>query len=103
MDAKIKFCKLCLTEKVFIINALNDSQILNKKSELTNTFRHQNKLLVKFLKQNNRRHNRMDQKVDIQSMLNSYCNIYFLYFLDIKIDQYVYLITVGIKGTLMQI
>ena len=25
-NTKIKFCKLCLTEKVFIINALNDSQ-----------------------------------------------------------------------------
>ena len=27
---KTNFCKLCLTEKVFIINALNDSQLLNK-------------------------------------------------------------------------
>ena len=24
-EIKINFCKLCLTEKVFIINALNDS------------------------------------------------------------------------------
>ena len=29
-DTKINFCKLCLTGKVFIINALNDSQLLNK-------------------------------------------------------------------------
>ena len=35
-DTKINF-KLCLTEKVFILNALNDSQLFNKKSELINT------------------------------------------------------------------
>ena len=29
-DTKIDFSKLCFTEKVFIINALNDSQLLNK-------------------------------------------------------------------------
>ena len=29
-DSKINFCKLSLTEKVFIINALNDSQLSNK-------------------------------------------------------------------------
>ena len=39
-DEKTNFCKLSLTEKVFIINALNDSQLLNKKSELINTCRH---------------------------------------------------------------
>ena len=33
-DTKINFCKLCLTEMVFMINALNDSQLLNKRSEL---------------------------------------------------------------------
>ena len=59
-DTKINFCKLCLTEKVFIINALNDSQLLNKKSELINTCRHQNKLLLKCLKRNNKRHDSMD-------------------------------------------
>ena len=58
-DTKINFCKLCLTEKVFIINALNDSQLLNKKSELINTCRHQNKLLLKCLKRN-KRHDSMD-------------------------------------------
>ena len=57
---KINFRKSCLTEKVFIINALNDSQLLNKKSELINTGRHQNKLLHKCLKRNNRRHDGMD-------------------------------------------
>ena len=49
-DIKINFCKLCLTETVFIINALDDSQLLNKKSELINTCRHQNKWFLKCLK-----------------------------------------------------
>ena len=31
-DTKLNFCKLCLTEKLSIINAPNDSQLLNKKS-----------------------------------------------------------------------
>ena len=31
---KKKFLKLCLTGKMFITNALDDSQSLNKKSEL---------------------------------------------------------------------
>ena len=59
-DTKINFCKLCLTEKVFVINALNDSQLLNKKSELINTCRHQKKLLLKCLKRNDKRHDSMD-------------------------------------------
>ena len=59
-DTKINFCKLCLTEKVFIINALNDSQLLNRKSELINTCRHQNKLLLKCFKRNNKRHDSID-------------------------------------------
>ena len=29
-ETKVNFCKLYLTEKVFIINALNDSSLLNK-------------------------------------------------------------------------
>ena len=49
-DTKINFCILCLTEKVFTINALNDSQLLNKRSELINTCHHGNKLLLKRLK-----------------------------------------------------
>ena len=61
-DTKINFCKLCLTEKVFIINALNDSQLLNKKSELINTCRHHNKLLLKCLKRHKKRHDSMDYK-----------------------------------------
>ena len=59
-DTKINFCKLCSTKKVFIINALNDNQLLNKKSELINICRHQNKLLLKCLKRNNKRHDSKD-------------------------------------------
>ena len=33
-----------------MINALNDSRLVNKNSELINTCRHQNKLLLKSLK-----------------------------------------------------
>ena len=42
------------------MNALNDSQLLNKKSELINTCRHPNKLVLKGLKKNNKRHDSMD-------------------------------------------
>ena len=51
-ETKIKFCKLCLTEKVFLINTLNDGQLL----KFINTCRRENKLLLKCLKKNNRRH-----------------------------------------------
>ena len=64
-DTKINFCKLCSTEKLFIINALNDNQLLNKNSELINTCRHQNKLLLKCLKRNNKRHDNMDLKFNV--------------------------------------
>ena len=69
-------------------NALNGSQLLNKKSELINTCPHQNKLLVKCLKRNNKGHDSMDYKFNVQINLNSYCDIYFLCFLDIKIKMY---------------
>ena len=59
-DTKINFCKLRLTEKVFIIDIINDRQLLNKKSELINTCRYQNKLVLKCLKRNNKRHDSMD-------------------------------------------
>ena len=39
-----------------MINALNDSRLVNKKSELINTCRHQNKLLLKSLKESNRKY-----------------------------------------------
>ena len=45
------FCKLCLTEKLFIFYALGDDTCLNKKKpEFINQCHHQNKLLLKNLK-----------------------------------------------------
>ena len=60
LTQKLNFCKLCLIEKVFIINALNDSQLLIKKSKLINTCHPQNKLLIKCLEKNNKRHDSTD-------------------------------------------
>ena len=48
--AKSSFCKLCLTEKLFILNALGDDKCLNKKTEFINKCCHQNKLLLKNVK-----------------------------------------------------
>ena len=48
-NAKSDFCKLCLTEKYFILNNLGDNKLLNKKSEFVNKCRHQKKLLLKFM------------------------------------------------------
>ena len=44
------FCKLCLMEKLYILNALGDQRCLNKKSEFISKCRHQNKLLLKNIK-----------------------------------------------------
>ena len=41
------YCKLRLTEKFYIIESLDDKNLLNKKSELVSKCRHQNKLLCK--------------------------------------------------------
>ena len=49
---QLNFCKLCLSEKFYIIKSLNDPNLLNKKSELVNTCRHQSKLLLKSSKKN---------------------------------------------------
>ena len=46
-NANSKMCKLCLTEKLWIINHINDNNILNKNSELINKCRHLNKFLLK--------------------------------------------------------
>ena len=43
-------CKLCLTEELWIINHINDNNILNKKSELSNKCKHLNKFLLKHVK-----------------------------------------------------
>ena len=42
--------KLCLAEKLWIINHNNDNNILNKKSELINKCRHLNNFLLKQVK-----------------------------------------------------
>ena len=39
-SARKDCCKLCLTEKLFIIKLFDSSQLLNKKSELVGTCRH---------------------------------------------------------------
>ena len=49
---QLNFCKLCLSEKFYIIKSLNDPNLLNKKSELVNTCHHQSKLLLKSFKKN---------------------------------------------------
>ena len=43
-------CKLCLTEKLWIINFINDDNLLNKKSELISKCRHLNKHLLRNVK-----------------------------------------------------
>ena len=40
-------CKLCLTEKFWLLKHFNDKHLLNKKSEFISKCRHGNKLLVK--------------------------------------------------------
>ena len=57
---RINFCLLCLTEKLKIIDVFDDPRLLNKKSELVNTCRHQNKLLLKSFKRNSRTNDSMD-------------------------------------------
>ena len=46
------YCKLCLTEKFYIIESLDDKNLLNTKSELVSKCRHQNKLLLCNVKRN---------------------------------------------------
>ena len=48
----IDFCKLCLMEKLYILNALEDQRCLNMKSEFISKCGHQNKLLLKNIKDN---------------------------------------------------
>ena len=47
-----KFCKLCLTEKFYIIRSLDDKNFPIKKAELVNKFRRQKKLLLSNVKRN---------------------------------------------------
>ena len=48
--ATSEFCKLCLMEKLYILNALGDERCLNKRTEFISKCRHQNKLLLKNVK-----------------------------------------------------
>ena len=59
-NTRINFCVLCLTEKLKIIDVFDDPRLLNKKSELVNTCRHQLKLLLKSFKRNSRNNDSMD-------------------------------------------
>lgn len=59
-EANINCCKLCLSEKLFIIKSFDNNQLLNKKSELVNTCRHKNKLLLKSLNKRRGRNDTMD-------------------------------------------
>ena len=43
-------CNLCLTEKLWIINSINDENCLNKRSELISKCRHLKKVLLKSVK-----------------------------------------------------
>ena len=47
---KLNFCKLCLTKKYYIINALGNLPLPNKRSDFVSNCRHKRKLFLKFLK-----------------------------------------------------
>ena len=44
------YCRLCLTEKFFIINSIGDYRVLNKRNEFVNKCRDQTKYLIKNVK-----------------------------------------------------
>ena len=48
----LRFCNLCLSQKIYIIKSFSDPNLPNKKFELVNTCRHQGKLLLKSFKKN---------------------------------------------------
>ena len=45
-----EFCKLCLMEKLYILNPLGEERCLNIRAEFISKYRHQNKLLLKNVK-----------------------------------------------------
>ena len=49
-NANSTMCKFYLTEQLWIINHINDNNILNKKSELIKKCRHLNKFLLRYVK-----------------------------------------------------
>ena len=42
-------CRLCLTEKLWLLKHFNDVNLLNKKLEFISKCRHKNKLLIKLI------------------------------------------------------
>ena len=67
------------SHKGVILN--KNQQLINKKSELTSTCRHQNKLLLKCCFLLSRRHDSVHKEFDVQIILYSCCKIYFLWIL----------------------
>ena len=49
-NTKINSCKLCLLEKFYIIDFIDDNRLLNKRNEFKSGCKHQNKLLLKNVK-----------------------------------------------------
>ena len=47
---RLNYCKLCLSEKLILINSLDDPNILNSKSEFISKCRHDNKFMIKNVK-----------------------------------------------------
>ena len=43
-------CRLCLTEKLWLLKHFNDVNLLNKKLEFISKCRHKNKLLIKLIR-----------------------------------------------------
>ena len=41
------YCRLCLTEKFFIVNSIGDNRVLTKRSEVFDTCRLQHKYMIK--------------------------------------------------------
>ena len=42
-NTKINYCKLCLLEKLYIIDFIDDNRLLNKRNEFISGCKHQNK------------------------------------------------------------
>ena len=49
-DTKINYCKLCLLEKLYILDFIDDNRLLNKRSEFISGCKHHYKLLLKNVK-----------------------------------------------------
>ena len=49
-NTKINYCKLCLLEKLYIIDFIDDNRLLNERNEFISGCKHQHKLLLKNLK-----------------------------------------------------